>query len=216
MALDGVLAAQARVAELTSRLRRLDPAAAPDRPAGAAAAAADRSSFASLLADAERTAPASGLGPVAGALAGATRLAPGRYGTLEPPAALVAYGNGRIPAGALEEIGIGGHRLHAPAAQAFRRMRADAAAQGVDLGVTDSYRGYEQQVALAQKKGLYSQGGLAATPGRSNHGWGMAARPRRRRQGPGVAAGQRPALRLGGERAPRALALGVPAHLSRR
>ena len=28
---------------------------------------------------------------------------------------------------------------------------------------------------LAHRKGLYSQGGLAAKPGTSEHGWGMAA-----------------------------------------
>ena len=31
-----------------------------------------------------------------------------------------------------------------------------------------------QQVDLARRKGLYSQGGLAAKPGTSEHGWGMA------------------------------------------
>lgn len=27
---------------------------------------------------------------------------------------------------------------------------------------------------LVRRKGLYSQGGLAASPGTSNHGWGLA------------------------------------------
>ena len=53
-------------------------------------------------------------------------------------------------------------------------MAADAAAQGVHIGVTDSYRSYDAQVSLAQRKGLYRNGGLAATPGTSNHGWGRA------------------------------------------
>ena len=53
-------------------------------------------------------------------------------------------------------------------------MRAAAAAAGVDIGVTDSYRPYEEQVDLVRRKGLYSQGGLAAVPGTSPHGWGMA------------------------------------------
>ena len=30
------------------------------------------------------------------------------------------------------------------------------------------------QVDLARRKGLYSNGGLAAAPGTSNHGWGLA------------------------------------------
>lgn len=95
-------------------------------------------------------------------------------GRTATPEALRAYGNGRIPRSALTPIGIGGHRLYAPAAQAFQRMRADAARAGVNIGVTDSYRSYEQQVDLARRKGLYKNGGLAATPGTSKHGWGVA------------------------------------------
>jgi hypothetical protein len=108
------------------------------------------------------------------ALGPAVKRAPGDYGKLEPPAELVAYGNGRIPGSALQPIGVGDHRLWGPAATAFRQLRADAAAAGVDIGITDSYRDYDTQVSLARRKGLYSQGGLAATPGSSNHGWGMA------------------------------------------
>ena len=89
------------------------------------------------------------------------------------PPDLAKYGNGKIPAAALTEIG-GGHRLWEPAAQGFKRMMAAAEAAGITIGVTDSYRSYEQQVDLAERKGLYSQGGLAATPGTSNHGWGKS------------------------------------------
>ena len=53
-------------------------------------------------------------------------------------------------------------------------MRAAMARAGIHLGVTDSYRPYDVQVRLAKQKGLYSRGGLAATPGTSNHGWGKA------------------------------------------
>ena len=86
----------------------------------------------------------------------------------------MGFGNGRIPSDRLTSIGVGSHKLYAPAAQAYRAMTADAAAQGVTIGITDSYRSYESQVDLAGRKGLYSQGGLAATPGTSNHGWGLA------------------------------------------
>ena len=110
----------------------------------------------------------------AGARTPATRLAPGKYPRLTPPAELVGYGNGRIPADRLTSIGVGSHKLYAPAAQAYKAMTADAAAQGITIGITDSYRSYESQVDLAGRKGLYSQGGLAATPGTSNHGWGLA------------------------------------------
>ena len=54
-------------------------------------------------------------------------------------------------------------------------MMSDAEKAGVHIGITDSYRPYTEQVDLARRKGLYSQGGLAAKPGTSEHGWGMAA-----------------------------------------
>jgi LAS superfamily LD-carboxypeptidase LdcB len=69
---------------------------------------------------------------------------------------------------------MGDHRLWAPAADAMQRMIADARSQGVTIGITDSYRDLASQERLAATKGPYSQGGLAATPGTSNHGWGVA------------------------------------------
>lgn len=89
------------------------------------------------------------------------------------PVALEHYGNGRVPTSQLQSIG-DGERLWAPAAQAFTRLRAAAARDGVSMGVNDSYRSYDQQVDMAERKGLRSQGGLAAQPGTSSHGWGMA------------------------------------------
>jgi hypothetical protein len=82
--------------------------------------------------------------------------------------------NGRLPDSSLVSIGEGRHRLHPAAAQAYMKMKEAAEADGIKWTVTDSYRTYEQQVKLAQEKGLYSQGGLAARPGTSNHGWGLA------------------------------------------
>ncbi|SDT65528.1 M15 family metallopeptidase [Actinoplanes derwentensis] len=90
------------------------------------------------------------------------------------PEDLVAYGNGKIPAEALGQVGDTNHKLWAPAAQSLTRMIDDAKRDGVKIGITDSYRPYEEQVDLARRKGLYSQGGLAAKPGTSEHGWGMA------------------------------------------
>ena len=95
-------------------------------------------------------------------------------GKVTVPDELRVYGNGRIPASALETIGQGSHRLAAKAAQSFKAMEAAAAADGVELDVTDSYRDYDTQVDLVRRKGLYSEGGLAAKPGTSNHGWGLA------------------------------------------
>ena len=69
--------------------------------------------------------------------------------SLNIPAALQAYGNGRIPRDMLTMIGIGQHRLWSPAAEAFKQMRTAAAADGVNIGVTDSYRSYSEQVDLA-------------------------------------------------------------------
>jgi hypothetical protein len=98
----------------------------------------------------------------------------GGYGPMPVPDDLVAYGNGQIPTDKLESIGQGGHKLYAPAAEAWKSAVAAAAADGIDLRVTDSYRSYDQQVDLAERKGLYANGGYAATPGTSNHGWGLA------------------------------------------
>jgi hypothetical protein len=106
---------------------------------------------------------------------GVTTAAGARLDAAGVPAELAGYGNGRIPDGALVAIdATGTERLWAPAAQAFDAMRTAAAADGVELGVTDSYRSYEDQVTMAREQGLYSQGGLAAAPGTSEHGWGRA------------------------------------------
>lgn len=91
------------------------------------------------------------------------------------PTDLAAYGNGKIPANALSKVGDTNHKLWAPAAESLTRMIADAKRDGVTIGITDSYRPYAEQVDLVRRKGLYSQGGLAAQPGTSEHGWGMAA-----------------------------------------
>lgn len=114
--------------------------------------------------------------PLGGTMAtGSTATDVGALGDrTQVPEVLKAYGNGRIPRDMLTLIGIGQHRLWGPAAEAFKRMRAAAAADGIDLSVTDSYRSYDQQVQLAQQKGLTKNGGWAAVPGTSEHGWGLA------------------------------------------
>ena len=64
----------------------------------------------------------------------------------------------------------GGHRLRTDAARAFDRLSAAyAASRGTELCVTDSYRSYAAQVDVFKRKPT-----LAATPGRSQHGWGLA------------------------------------------
>jgi GH24 family phage-related lysozyme (muramidase) len=77
--------------------------------------------------------------------------------------------NGMLPADRLASVGVGQHKAQPVAAEAFKAMRAAAAADKVDLGITDSYRSYAAQVDVKRRKP-----NLAATPGKSNHGWGLA------------------------------------------
>ena len=158
MALEGLVAVQARIAEL--RGWAVPPSAPPAAPK------AGDTSFDSVL--------SSVLEPTPAPAAPASVKPAGGYGKLTPPADLSPYGNGRIPADRLALIGTGDHRLWQPAAAAFARLQADAAAAAVRIGVTDSYRSYDEQVAVARDKGLYRNGGLAATPGTSSHGWGLS------------------------------------------
>ncbi|GAB3176150.1 hypothetical protein GCM10027059_50570 [Myceligenerans halotolerans] len=79
--------------------------------------------------------------------------------------------NGRIPLGELCELSFApGQYARCDAASAAEELNeAFRAAFGSDLVVTDSYRSFEQQVAVRAAKGY-----LAAAPGTSNHGWGTA------------------------------------------
>lgn len=152
--------AQARIAEIRAHIATLTP----PRPASRAVAGGGQA-FGAVLATAMGTAPAGGP---------ATLREPGSYGPVTPPPELVAFGNGGIPADQLLPIGDGTERLHGPAAVAFRRMTEDAWRAGVDLKVNDGYRSLEQQEHLAEELGLYRDGGAAAVPGTSTHGWGLS------------------------------------------
>jgi D-alanyl-D-alanine carboxypeptidase len=85
--------------------------------------------------------------------------------------------NGRLNTDTLMDIG-NGHRLQKGAAEAYKRMTQAANNDGIYWSISKSYRTYEEQVRLAQPPpigvGLYSEGGLAAEPGTSNHGWALA------------------------------------------
>lgn len=81
----------------------------------------------------------------------------------------IAGTNGRLNANQLEGIGIGSLKAAPPAARAIRAMRAAAAREGINIGVTDAYRSFEAQEELKRRKPR-----LAARPGTSNHGWGLA------------------------------------------
>jgi D-alanyl-D-alanine carboxypeptidase len=154
-----------RIADIQSRIIALQTQQATSSPAksSSATSASGGTTFAGYLNDAVASSSLSS--------------APQAY-TLNGngiPTDLAAYGNGKVPAGALEQVGNTKHKLWAPAAESLTKLMADAKKDGVNIGITDSYRSYEEQVDLAQRKGLYSQGGLAAKPGTSEHGWGMAA-----------------------------------------
>lgn len=87
------------------------------------------------------------------------------------------YTNGNIPPEALAALPFAPqHKMRPDAAAAMTQMAAAMQSEtGERLVVGNTYRSYAQQQAVAAEKGLYSQGGLAAKPGTSNHGWGMAA-----------------------------------------
>lgn len=167
---DGLAAVQSRVAAIERRFAPVRPTQEAGPPAGRATTPIpgldpSLSSFAVAFDSAlAATAPSTP----------ARQLEPGAHGRLDPPRELVAFGNGRIPPVALASIGRGDHRLHAPAAVAFQQLETAARAAGITLGVTASYRDLPTQHRLAIEKGLYSSGGVAATPGTSNHGWGLS------------------------------------------
>ena len=86
------------------------------------------------------------------------------------PESFRAFGNGRIPELELHPIvSQKNHRAHPEAAKGFNAMYEAARKDGITLRLTDSYRPYDQQVAVKRRKP-----GLAATPGTSMHGWGVA------------------------------------------
>ncbi|MEU7902229.1 M15 family metallopeptidase [Actinoplanes sp. NPDC049118] len=161
----GIEAVNSRIAQIQSRIiaMQTQQATAPKQASpGTSATSGSGSTFATALADAMGTQSSAGV---------AKSYSLNSKGI---PTELAGYGNGKIPANALAKVGDTGHKLWAPAAESLNRMIADAKAQGVKIGITDSYRSYGEQVDVARRKGLYSQGGLAAKPGTSEHGWGMA------------------------------------------
>jgi rare lipoprotein A (peptidoglycan hydrolase) len=85
--------------------------------------------------------------------------------------------NGRLPESSLKSVGQGGCRggcrLWTPAANAYLKMKADAAKEKIYFQLESAYRSYEHQQELydAYKRG---KGALAAPPGQSDHGLGKA------------------------------------------
>lgn len=110
------------------------------------------------------------------------------------PQAVRSYGNGKIPKELLHPCGIRNFTMVEPAARACRAMVAAAAADGIRLDATGTFRSYDQQVALFTQR--YSKKqiagrrtkkwngvtywqkpnvAMAATPGTSKHGLGVTA-----------------------------------------
>ena len=157
----GIEGVSSRIADIQSRIIALQTqSATAATKAPAASPAASGTAFANHLSDAV----AAQASPSAGAAAKTYKL-----NGKGVPTDLAAYGNGKIPANALEKVGDTGHKLWAPAAQSLTKMIADAKADGVTIGITDSYRSYAEQVDVYSRKP-----DLAAVPGTSNHGLGVA------------------------------------------
>jgi hypothetical protein len=155
-----------RVAEQAAEQARQQALAAAQSRAAAERAAA--AAAAAALAGAQ----AAAAGAAQAAAAGVPYLGPGTSsgGLCQLPS---GYGevNGFLSDTTLCPLEMApGHRLRTDAAGAFDLMsRARQASMGVPLCVTDSYRDYSGQVDVFRRKPA-----LAATPGRSQHGWGVA------------------------------------------
>jgi len=157
--MDGIMAISQRMASISAQLGEVASTPVISGTSGDIRTSGSAAAFSAALDDA--VAGTAGAGTVATT-------------TDNVPDDLARYGNGRIPTAALAEVGTTGQRLWAPAATAMDQLMAAASRDGVQIGITDSYRSYDAQVDVAQRKGLYTQGGLAAAPGTSEHGWGMA------------------------------------------
>lgn len=81
------------------------------------------------------------------------------------------YRNGQIPQGAMQSLSWAPNaRMRSDAASQFERLNEAFRKQfGRNIPITDSYRSLQGQIDIKRRKP-----GLAATPGRSNHGWGLA------------------------------------------
>lgn len=90
---------------------------------------------------------------------------PGCDGATRP-----AGSNGQLATADLCTLWDGRQQLRADAAVALAELNdAFVARFGTDICLTDGYRTLAEQYTLKAQKG-----GLAATPGKSNHGWGLA------------------------------------------
>ena len=117
------------------------------------------------------TQPTPATGSVAQVAAAGTSCGQPVANAVTGPASWGGYQNGRIPVTALCPVpSRPALQLDCGAAAAFDQLNTAFKAQfGRDIGVTDGYRSYDEQVQCRLEKGS-----LCANPGTSNHGWGKA------------------------------------------
>lgn len=87
------------------------------------------------------------------------------------PGSWGGYQNGKIDESKLKEIPWAkGQRLRTDATDQLIKLNTEYKKRfGNDIPITDSYRDYPSQVRTKREKGK-----MAATPGKSNHGWALA------------------------------------------
>jgi hypothetical protein len=96
---------------------------------------------------------------------------------------LIESSNGKLSNLTSISTGGGNHKLNSVAASAYEKMVKAAKEDGVEWGITDSYRTFEVQDKIfdwdhykstGKKKKKGTSGTPVAYPGKSNHGWGSA------------------------------------------
>jgi len=174
--MEAIAAIDQRLSEIQTRIASFAPRSAPSASAAASSLSGalassttlypEGTSFADVFASVSQSASQTGGTSLAAASS--------QLNADGIPTSLAGYGNGLIPESSLAPLTGSSERMWAPAAQHLNELMADAKKAGVSISVTDGYRSYDDQVAVAKEKGLYTQGGLAAAPGTSEHGWGLA------------------------------------------
>jgi peptidoglycan hydrolase-like protein with peptidoglycan-binding domain len=114
-------------------------------------------------------------------------------GSVTLPSAVRGFENGKFPGEVLVPCGIRTFVMVEPAAGAMRAMVAAAAADGIAISATGTWRSYDEQKRLFESRYVTNNTGgeskvwngtkywklpkvaSAATPGTSNHGKGLAA-----------------------------------------
>lgn len=170
--MEAIAAIDQRLSEIQARIASFAPRSTPSAGATSGLNASALASSATLYP--EGTSFADVLASISESSGTSLASAASQLNASGVPTSLAGYGNGLIPESSLAPISGSSERMWGPAAEHLNDLLADAKKAGVSISVTDGYRDLDSQVRLADQKGLYSQGGLAAAPGTSEHGWGLA------------------------------------------